>query len=191
MCLDISKIEAGSMEWNNTTFAVGDLVRHAFNAASGQFADNAELEASVSVVEGLPELHADYDRLVQVMVNLINNAAKFTPQGKVEVRAETTEEGWARISVSDTGPGIAEEDAAKIFDKFHQVTKRDTLEDRPTGTGLGLSISKQIVEHYGGRIWVESEVGKGSRFSFVLPPASRPTSGDSSIETCTDRDRKA
>ena len=148
--LDISKIEAGSMDWNNTTFDVADLVKHAFNAASGQFAENAAVEASVTVDEGLPEVHADYDRLVQVMVNLINNAAKFTVAGKVEVRAKETSDGWIRVSISDTGPGIAKEDAAKIFDKFHQVTKRDTLEDKPTGTGLGLSISKQIVENYGG-----------------------------------------
>jgi CheY-like chemotaxis protein len=106
------------------------------------------------------------------MVNLINNAAKFTTAGRVEVRAEPAAEGWVQISVSDTGPGIAAEDAVKIFDKFHQVTKRDTLEDKPTGTGLGLSICKQIVEYYGGRIWVDSEVGKGSQFNFTLPPAT-------------------
>jgi signal transduction histidine kinase/DNA-binding response OmpR family regulator len=174
--LDISKIEAGSMEWNNTTFTVGDLVKHAFNAASGQFADKPSVETSVSVADGLPELYADYDRLVQVMVNLINNAAKFTTDGRVEVRAEPAAEGWVQISVNDTGPGIAAEDAVKIFDKFHQVTKRDTLEDKPTGTGLGLSICKQIVEYYGGRIWVDSEVGKGSQFNFTLPPATmKPT----------------
>lgn len=170
--LDISKIEAGSMEWTNTTFAVGDLVKHAFNAASGQFTETSAIEATVEVTDGLPDLYADYDRLVQVMVNLINNAAKFTTAGKVEVRAEATPDGWVQISVSDTGPGIAAEDAVKIFDKFHQVTKRDTLEDKPTGTGLGLSICKQIVEYYGGRIWVDSEVGKGSQFNFTLPPAT-------------------
>ena len=180
--LDISKIEAGSMEWNNTTFAVDDLVRHAFNAASGQFADKPEVEATVKVDDDLPNLHADYDRLVQVMVNLINNAAKFTQRGSVEVRAVILPTGWAQISVSDTGPGIAQEDVGKIFDKFHQVTKRDTLEDKPTGTGLGLSISKQIVEHYEGRIWVESEVGKGSRFIFVLPPAFEAASSQAPDE---------
>jgi signal transduction histidine kinase/DNA-binding response OmpR family regulator/uncharacterized membrane protein affecting hemolysin expression len=180
--LDISKIEAGSMEWNNTTFPVGDLVRHAFNAASGQFADNPAVEASLSVGDELPDLHADYDRLVQVMVNLVNNAAKFTSAGKVEVRAESTPEGWVQIAITDTGPGIAAEDASKIFDKFHQVTKRDTLEDKPTGTGLGLSISKQIVEHYGGRIWVDSEVGVGSTFSFTLPPATATPVGEPAAE---------
>jgi signal transduction histidine kinase/DNA-binding response OmpR family regulator len=170
--LDISKIEAGSMEWSNTSFNVSDLVKHAFNAASGQFADKPNVVTSVWAADNLPELYADYDRLVQVMVNLINNAAKFTVAGKVEVHASKTGAGWVQISVSDTGPGIAPEDAVKIFDKFHQVTKKDTLEDKPTGTGLGLSISKQIVEHYGGIIWVESELGKGSRFIFTLPPAT-------------------
>jgi len=124
------------------------------------------------VADELPELYADHDRLVQVMVNLINNAAKFTRAGEVAVTAEANRDGWVQISIVDTGSGIAPEDTTKIFDKFHQVTKRDTLEDKPTGTGLGLSICKQIVEHYGGRIWVESEVGRGSRFSFTLPPAS-------------------
>ncbi|MEM7221861.1 MAG: response regulator [Pseudomonadota bacterium] len=184
--LDISKIEAGSMEWNNTTFEVADLVKHAFNAASGQFADNPEVEATVTVAEGLPEVHADYDRLVQVMVNLINNAAKFTVAGKVEVWAEETSDGWIRISVKDTGPGIAKEDAVKIFDKFHQVTKRDTLEDKPTGTGLGLSISKQIVEHYGGRIWVDSELGSGSCFAFTLPPMSARALEEAPLEAVSD-----
>jgi len=183
--LDISKIEAGNMEWDNSTFPVGDLVRHAFNAASGQFADKPAVEASVAVADDLPDLYADYDRLVQVMVNLINNAAKFTTSGTVDVRARATPDGWARISVSDTGPGIAPEDAVKIFDKFHQVTKRDTLEDKPTGTGLGLSICKQIVEHYGGRIWVESEVGKGSEFNFNLPPAAITLASEPAAEPAT------
>jgi len=171
--LDISKIEAGSMEWRDTTFSSGDLIRHAFNAASGQFADNTEVQISMTVADNLPDLHADYDRLVQVLVNLLNNAAKFTPAGRIDVKAETVADGWVQISVRDTGPGIAPDDCEKIFDKFHQVTKADTLEDKPKGTGLGLSICLQIVEHCGGRIWVESELNKGSCFNVILPPAGQ------------------
>ncbi|MEM7172168.1 MAG: response regulator [Pseudomonadota bacterium] len=185
--LDISKIEAGSMEWSNTTFAVSDLVKHAFNAASGQFAENSALNASLTIAEDLPDVYADYDRLVQVMVNLINNAAKFTVAGRVEVAADVTPDDWVKISISDTGTGIAEEDTVKIFDKFHQVTKQDTLEDRPTGTGLGLSISKQIVEHYGGQIWVESTLGEGSCFSFTLPPAQRGAPSERVVPDQTER----
>jgi signal transduction histidine kinase/ActR/RegA family two-component response regulator len=170
--LDLSKIEAGSMEWRDTTFSAGDLINHAFNAASGQFADNTEVKVSMAVADDVPEIHADYDRLVQVLVNLLNNAAKFTEAGRIDITAETVSDGWLQISVRDTGSGIPPEDCEKIFDKFHQVTKADVLEDKPKGTGLGLSISLQIVEHYGGRIWVESELGKGSCFNVSLPAAA-------------------
>jgi signal transduction histidine kinase len=113
---------------------------------------------------------ADRDRLVQVMINLLNNASKFTAQGRVAIQAQTTPAGWARVAVSDTGPGIPAENLAQVFDQFYQVTSGDTLSDKPKGTGLGLSICKQIVEHYGGRLWAESTLGQGSTFIFELPP---------------------
>ena len=170
--LDLSKIEAGSMEWRDATFSANELITNAYNAASGQFADNTAVKVSMAVADGVPDIHADYDRLVQVLVNLLNNAAKFTDEGRIDVTAETASDGWLQISVRDTGPGIPPEDCENIFDKFHQVTKADVLEDKPKGTGLGLSISLQIVEHYGGRIWVESVLGEGSCFNVTLPPAA-------------------
>lgn len=173
--LDISKIESGSVEWRDTDIDVSEVVRQAYNAASGQFADLDKVECVLSVDENLPALRIDRDRLVQVMVNLLNNAAKFTDEGRVELTAEATQEGWLRICVSDTGAGIPHEEQQMVFDKFHQVTKSDTLEDKPGGTGLGLTICRQIVEHYGGRIWVESEPGKGSDFIFILPPGGEAT----------------
>lgn len=171
--LDISKIESGGVEWRNEAIDVRDMVNQAFNAASGQFSDKPTVQARLSVDDGLPPLRGDRDRLVQVLVNLLNNAAKFTDEGSVELKAGTTDDGWLRFAVIDTGAGIPAEEKDLVFDKFHQVTKSDTLEDKPKGTGLGLTICKQIIEHHEGRVWVESEPGKGSEFIFILPPEGR------------------
>ena len=167
--LDLSKIESGAIQWRDAVIEVDDMVRRAYNAASGQFNENPKVKAELRVAAGLPKVRIDRDRLVQVIVNLLNNAAKFTDEGVVQLAARAANDDAVEISVTDTGVGIPVEDVARVFDKFHQVTKTDTLEDKPKGTGLGLAISRQIVEHYGGRIWVESEFGKGSRFAFTLP----------------------
>ena len=97
------------------------------------------------------------------------------PYGTVELKAGITEDGWLRFSVRDTGAGIPPEEQEMVFDKFHQVTKSDTLEDKPKGTGLGLTICKQIIEYHGGRIWVEAETDIGSEFIFILPPEGQNT----------------
>jgi signal transduction histidine kinase len=114
----------------------------------------------------LPPLNGDRDRLIQVVINLISNAVKFTPRGSVTCRAHRKHNDII-VSVIDSGIGIAPEDQPKVFEKFKQVG--DTLTEKPQGTGLGLPICKEIVEHHGGRIWVESELGKGSVFLFSLP----------------------
>ncbi len=167
--LDLSKIEAGTTSWNDTAFSIADLLRSAFKTASGQFADKPRIEPRLTLPDPLPEVEADYDRVFQIVINLINNAVKFTESGVIEVSAQALPEGWVEIAVRDTGAGIPEGELEKIFDKFHQAARQDTLSDKPTGTGLGLSICKQIVEHYGGEIWVESVPGEGSRFVFTLP----------------------
>ena len=122
----------------------------------------------------LPPIRGDRDRLVQVVTNLVSNAIKFTPEGgEIRVGAQVLKgeaedvSDMIRLSVSDTGIGIAPDEYEKVFEKFKQVG--DTLTDKPKGTGLGLPISKEIVEYHGGRIWVESELGKGSTFYFTLP----------------------
>lgn len=171
--LDISKIEADSIEWHDGDVDVTDLAHQAFNAASGQFADKPDVATRLDVAKALPAVRADHDRLVQVLVNLLNNAAKFTDAGRIELKVDATESGWVRFCVSDTGAGIPADEQRLVFDKFHQVTKSDTLTEKPKGTGLGLTICKQIIEHYGGRIWVESEEGKGCDFIFILPPADQ------------------
>jgi signal transduction histidine kinase len=108
-------------------------------------------------------IHADRDRLLQVMSNLIGNALKFTDEGGITVRAERMGED-VRVSVSDTGPGIPEGDRVHLFERFWQARQ-----SRRGGAGLGLAITKGIIEAHGGRIWVESEVGRGTTFFFTLP----------------------
>jgi anti-sigma regulatory factor (Ser/Thr protein kinase) len=117
-------------------------------------------------IEELPPIQGDKDRLIQTVINLISNAFKFTDQGSITCHAKVTG-NEITVSIIDTGIGIAQEDLPKVFEKFKQVG--DTLTDKPKGTGLGLPICRQIVEQHNGRIWVESEIGKGSTFSFSIP----------------------
>jgi signal transduction histidine kinase len=118
------------------------------------------------VPQGLPRGMGDARRLTQVLLNLVGNAIKFTDEGKVEIRARRQGDRF-KISVIDTGPGIAPTDQAKIFEEFQQADNTSTR--KKGGTGLGLSISLKIVELHGGHITVESEVGKGSNFKITIP----------------------
>ncbi len=163
--LDLARIEAGKVEWNMTKVAVPEIIGRA-SAATASLFENTDLQFTKELNGELPEIVGDQDKLVQVVINLISNAVKFTEKGSVICRAEPRDSEIV-ISVSDTGIGISAEDQPKVFEKFMQVG--DTLTDKPKGTGLGLTICKEIVEHHGGRIWVESELGKGSTFSFTLP----------------------
>ncbi|MBW1701152.1 MAG: HAMP domain-containing histidine kinase [Deltaproteobacteria bacterium] len=167
--LDLAKIESGRFEWRDTVFPVGEAIKQAVQAASGQFVQKPDVKFSMNIPRDLPHIKADPDRLVQVIINLLNNAAKFTEQGHVGVDAVARADGWLEVGVHDTGTGIPPDDIDKVFNKFHQVTKGDTLKDKPNGSGLGLAICRQIIERYGGRIWAESKVGKGSKFTFILP----------------------
>jgi len=130
--------------------------------------DKSDIELTVEADPNLPLLYADPDKLVQVLANLLGNAMKFTVKGRVAVIAELGPAETVRIRVEDTGPGIPAEDLPRIFDKFYQAGS-DTLVEKPKGTGMGLAICKLIIEHYSGRIWVESELGKGTTFFFELP----------------------
>jgi PAS domain S-box-containing protein len=168
--LDLNKIESGRMGWRDGLLDMSDTIETAVQAVSGMFAENPNLGLATEVEPGLPTIVADPDRLQQVLINLLNNAAKFTETGTVSVRA-FPRFGQVRVEVADTGSGIHPEDQAQIFEKFHQ-TRSDTMEDKPKGTGLGLTICREIVEHYGGRIWVESVVGQGSTFIFTIPTSS-------------------
>jgi signal transduction histidine kinase/CheY-like chemotaxis protein len=164
--LDLAKIEAGKMEWNMEKISIPEIIDRAIAATSSLFYQkNIVLEKFVA--KDLPETSGDQDKLIQVVVNLISNAVKFTEQGSVACSAMSN--GKEIItSVKDSGIGISKNDFAAVFEQFKQVGG-DTLTDKPKGTGLGLPISKEIVEHHGGRIWLESEPGKGSTFFFSLP----------------------
>ncbi len=168
--LDLSKIEAGRIEWKMAPLDVGEVVARAAAATSALF-EQSPVSFRLAVEPDLPTVVGDRDRLIQVVINLISNAVKFTREGHVTCRA-TRDGDEIIISVADTGVGIAPEDQATVFEEFRQVG--DTLPDTPAGTGLGLPISRQIVEHHRGRIWLESAVGAGSTFSFSLPPAALP-----------------
>jgi CheY-like chemotaxis protein/anti-sigma regulatory factor (Ser/Thr protein kinase) len=147
------------------TVAMADILERATAATSSLF-EHKGLALVTDVAPGLPPVVGDADRLLQVVINLLSNAVKFTSAGSVTCRARVQDDGIA-VSVIDTGLGISAADQPKVFEKFKQVG--DTLTDKPKGTGLGLPICREIVEHHGGRIWVESEPGKGSTFTFVLP----------------------
>ena len=114
----------------------------------------------------LPPGHGDERRLTQVLLNLVGNAIKFTDHGEVAILAVSSN-GSFTVAVRDTGPGIAAADQDKIFEEFRQAD--DSLTRKKGGTGLGLSISKRIIEMHGGRLWVDSEPGHGSTFSFTVP----------------------
>ena len=165
--LDVAKIEAGKMQWNMNTLMITEVIDRAFSATSALF-EQKGLTPIRETESDLPNIYGDKDRLIQVVINLISNAVKFTEQGNVTCRVKQTDKSIV-VSVIDQGVGISEPDQPKVFERFKQVG--DTLTDKPQGTGLGLPISKEIVEHHGGRIWVESELGKGSTFSFSLPIA--------------------
>ena len=165
--LDLAKIEAGRMEWRRDPVDIAEVIARATSATASLLSGPGP-EMIIDVEPGLPSLIGDRDRLIQVAINLISNAVKFTPSGSITCAGGLDTTGDAIIvSVSDTGVGIAPEDHARVFEQFGQAG--DTLTDKPRGTGLGLSICREIVEHHGGRLWLESELGKGSRFSFTLP----------------------
>jgi PAS domain S-box-containing protein len=177
--LDLAKIEAGKQEWNMRTLSVIELIERALTTSAHLF-DQKNLKLMKDYESELPEVVGDWDSLIRVMLNLLSNAVKFTEKGSVTCRARQRD-GEILVSVIDTGIGIAAADHARIFEKYAQAGDPHT--GRSKGTGLGLPISKQIVEHHGGRIWVESELGKGSTFSFTLPlpsserPGANPLAG--------------
>lgn len=164
--LDLSRLEAGRMKLFCELISMRELVRDA-EATVRPLAEKKGITLSASIPATLPLLHADGSRLMQVLLNLLGNAIKFTPEGGA-VRVEAREvDGFAEIAVSDTGVGIAADDQPRIFEAFRQAGKH-----RPEGSGLGLALAKSLVELHGGRIWLESQLGQGSTFRFTLPLAS-------------------
>ena len=164
--LDLSKVEAGRMELELAAF---DLPLAIDNARTfvRERATRHGITLDVTIDERLGEFVGDERKIKQILLNLLSNAVKFTPEGgRIGIEARQAD-GVVELSVTDTGVGIAPEDQARIFEEFRQVGS--DYAHKGEGTGLGLTLAKKFVELHGGRIWVESEVGKGSRFIFTLP----------------------
>ncbi len=184
--LDLARIEAGKIELELAPVDVRALIVEVTETVQGLL-HNRPITLNLSLPERLPYAYADAARIRQVLLNLLSNAVKFTKQGSISISARCvaapdTQPGtkgagavivrngqrlhpYIAVSVRDTGVGIASEDLARIFEAFHQVRSGD----RQRGSGLGLAISRRLIEAHGGRIWAESEPGKGSVFTFILP----------------------
>jgi len=163
--LDMSRIEAGRLELTYETFDIRRVAADLM-ATIAPLAEQKGLEVRIDIDENIGLIGADRTRVRQVLWNLVGNAIKFTDRGRITV-AVTPSNGEVLFSVKDTGIGIAPEYLPRIFDHFSQID--DGRREVVSGTGLGLSISKNLVELHGGRIWVESQVGRGSNFCFTIP----------------------
>jgi signal transduction histidine kinase/putative methionine-R-sulfoxide reductase with GAF domain len=163
--LDLSKIEAGQLVLELSDYCIQDIAQTVRSTLEPLAADK-KLAFKVDVASQLPSGRGDGRRLTQVLINLVGNAIKFTDAGEIAIKAEANN-GSFHVSVRDTGPGISAADQAKLFQEFQQADNAITR--KKGGTGLGLAISKRIVEMHGGKIWVESQPGQGSTFSFTLP----------------------
>ena len=167
--LDISRIEAGRLRLTIEPLDLGRIVSQVVTAFQAQY-DNRSLALIWSEPQGLPQARGDAARITQILTNLIANAWQYTPSGgrvTITLSPARDVEGHLQVDVADTGIGIASEDIARIFDRFYRVDSKAVQE--VGGSGLGLSIVKMFVEMLGGKIWVESELGRGSTFSFTIP----------------------
>jgi PAS domain S-box-containing protein len=173
--LDLSKIESGRMVWHDELLSLEEVFQCAIRDHAPHL-ETKSLHVSLPPSAGFPLAFADKERVRQVVTNLLENAIKFSPEGsqiliEIDRPPDPPEEGangWVRVSIKDQGVGIDEKDFEIIFDRFVQVSPK-ALYDKPKGTGLGLSICKEIIAHYGGRIGLMSEKGKGCSFFFTLP----------------------
>jgi signal transduction histidine kinase len=163
--LDLSKIEAGRMELEATDFDLPSAIDNALILVRER-ATRRGIALGRTLDERLGTIRGDERKVKQVLLNLLSNALKFTPEGgRIDVSARV-QDGAAEIAVADTGVGIAPEDQEAVFEEFRQV---GTADKKVEGTGLGLALSRKFIELHGGRIWVQSQVGRGSTFTFTLP----------------------
>jgi len=178
--LDMAKIEAGHAEWHNTEVDLRELL-HQAAATMGETCRERGVVLHMELPAEVQPLWADADRITQVVLNLLSNAAKYAPRGsgRVLLRLQDGADGIT-LEVQDNGPGIAPQQQAMVFEKFRQVAGDEHY--RPGGTGLGLPISRQIVEHFGGRMWLHSSPGQGATFGFFLPRRSAGAQRDTSTD---------
>jgi signal transduction histidine kinase/CheY-like chemotaxis protein len=201
--LDQAKIEAGKMKIQPDYVDLGEIIQEAMTTATGLVKDKP-VDLIADVPDDLPQVYGDQMRIRQVLLNLASNAAKFTYEGSITIRAvqlqadpATGEPSRVRVDVVDTGIGISPEDQAKLFEAFSQVDTSTTR--RAGGTGLGLAISRQLIELHGGSMWVQSELGQGATFCFTVPlhplakraeaPALQPTTAERSVVLAVDDDQ--
>jgi len=163
--LDLSKIEAGQLTLSVDDYSIKSVVQNVLSAVESLAAEK-RLTLNVAIQPNLPMGSGDERRLTQVLLNLVGNAIKFTDEGQVGIKV-CAENGSLLVAVSDTGPGIAQSNQARIFEEFQQAEKSTAT--KKGGTGLGLAISKRIIEMHGGSIWVESSPGHGATFLFKIP----------------------
>jgi len=178
--LDISKIEAGRIEWKDEFIYIEKIVSISVNSIL-PMAEKKSIPIKKEIASNLPFIFADKDRLIQVLENLLSNALKFTDNGEIKIGAKSVGNNLLYY-VSDTGIGIKLNDQKNIFNRFIQIEGNRLLREKAKGTGLGLAICSEIVEHYDGKIWVESEVGQGSTFYFTLPATLTKKRTESAIE---------
>jgi signal transduction histidine kinase len=165
--LDLSTIEAGKIDLQPTKLPLGTLAEEVAESLRPVAAEKL-INLDIGAAQPGVSAWADRDKVMQVLINLIGNALKFTPpRGKVAVAVGRNADEWVKITVADTGPGIPAAEVDKVFNRFYQIGQ--TGRQKSQGTGLGLAISKTLVEMHGGKIWVETEEGKGSTFCFTLP----------------------
>jgi PAS domain S-box-containing protein len=177
--LDLSKIEAGKIELHPQRLGADLLVKEVAEVLRGVAAEKLITLDVVSPPDPV-QIWADRDKVVQILMNLVGNAIKFTPRsGEVKVAIDRSNSDWVKLSVIDTGPGIPAEEAAKIFDKFYQIARPN--DSKTKGTGLGLAITRALVEMHGGRVWIEAANNGGSVFSFTLP-ARQPLESEPASE---------
>ncbi|MFD2513751.1 ATP-binding protein [Pontibacter locisalis] len=165
--LDLERFESGKQKLSLAPVQMQEVINESVEAL-GQLVEEKNIELIVDVQQNMPAINGDKDRLIQVMVNLVSNAIKFCSpsEGRIIVSSYYID-GDIKVNVVDNGKGIAAEFQKQIFDKFYQAQNQNIL--KPEGSGLGLAICKKIIESHQGRVWVESEPGKGAKFSFVLP----------------------
>ena len=164
--LDLNKITSGKMTWMDQVIDINHTAERSMEIMQGQFVFNPSTRLVGELFPGPILVMADPDKIEQILINLLNNAEKFTPSGQVKISTHLHENKWAEVRVSDTGTGISPEDLSHIFEMYYQVNQTSP---QKSGTGLGLTICHQIISHYGGKFWAKSTEGEGTTFFIRLP----------------------
>jgi signal transduction histidine kinase/CheY-like chemotaxis protein len=189
--LDLAQLEARQLPIERDEVDLGPIIEETLSLARAQFRDKP-VAFRLEAPSAIPPVFADSRRMRQVLLNLLSNAGRFTDQGSVTVRVQTASDQELQVTVADTGMGIAAEGLARIFAEFRQVDR--SIQRQHGGTGLGLAVSKELIDLHGGRMWAESELGRGSQFHFTLPLVDRQASlallaSPPTASTLPDRDR--